>query len=59
MYSGLYILCNDIDSKIIISVLKDNEFSIYISLLGKYKSGGYYTYSTKDVKTYLDYKLGA
>ena len=59
VYSGLYILCNDIDSKIIINVLKNNEFAVYISLLGKYKSGGYYTYSTKDVKTYLDYKLGA
>lgn len=52
-------MINDIDSKIIVNVLKNNEFYIYISLLGKYKSGGYYTYSTKDVKTYLDYKLGA
>ncbi|MFG6319101.1 MAG: hypothetical protein K1W33_04465 [Clostridia bacterium] len=36
----------------------DEEFGEYVSLLGKYKSGGYYTFSSKDVKTYLDYKIG-
>lgn len=58
VYSGLYILCNGINPKKIRSALVSNDFSIYISLLGKYKSGGYYTFSTKDIKAYLDYKLG-
>ena len=39
-------------------VLLDDEFGIFVSLLGKYKSGGCYTFSSKDVKSYLDYKFG-
>ena len=58
IYSGLYIISDSISMKDIKTVLLDREFGIYISLLGKYKSGGYYTFSSKDVKYYLDYKLG-
>ena len=39
------------------NALMSDDFVAYISLLGKYKSGGYYTFSSKDVKAYLDYKL--
>ena len=57
VYGGLYIVSNSIPLDDIISVLKTKEFMSYIYLLGKYKSGGYYTYSSKDVKRYLDYKF--
>lgn len=57
IYSGLYITSNDYSLEDIKKALYDEEFGIYISLLGKYKSGGYYTFSSKDVKYYLDYKL--
>ena len=57
VYGGLYIISNSIPFEDISKVLKTKEFMSYISLLGKYKSGGYYTYSSKDVKRYLDYKF--
>ena len=58
VYSGLYITSDTIDTQEIKKALESKEFGEYISLLGKYKSGGYYTFSSKDVKRYLDYKLG-
>lgn len=53
-YSGLYII-SDFTFEEIQKALKSNEFIDYISMLGKYKSGGYYTCSSKDIKQYLDY----
>ncbi len=58
VYSGLYITSDNIQTDEIKKALKDEEFGVFVSLLGKYKSGGYYTFSSKDVKSYLDYKLG-
>lgn len=57
VYSGLYILSNSDLYNDIIQALTCDEFNTYVALLGKYKSGGYYTFSSKDIKTYLDYKL--
>lgn len=57
VYGGLYIISKTISLDEISKVLKTKEFITYISLLGKYKSGGYYTYSSKDVKRFLDYKF--
>lgn len=57
VYGGLYLIGGSYDLTTISNLLRNNEFSTYISLLGKYKSGGYYTFSSKDVKAYLDYKL--
>ena len=56
VYGGLYITSDTIPFDSIINVLKSNEFIKYVSLLGKYKSGGYYTFSSKDLKSFLDYK---
>lgn len=56
VYSGLYILC-DVEFEVISSILKSNEFVGYIKALKKYKSGGYYTFSSKDLEQYLNYKL--
>lgn len=56
VYSGLYILTN-IEFNEIKKALISDEFIEYITILGKYKSGGYYTFSSKDVKKFLDYSL--
>lgn len=57
VYSGLYIL-SDIDFETIRQSLCCEEFLDYIRALKKYKSGGYYTFSSKDLEIYLNYKLG-
>lgn len=57
VYGGLYLTTGDYSFDTIKSILKTDEFFNFISLLGKYKSGGFYTYSSKDVKLFLDYKL--
>ena len=57
VYGGLYLVSDTIPIDQIKKVLKTEEFFNYVSLLGKYKSGGYYTFSSKDVKAYLDYKF--
>ena len=59
VYSGLYILSNTVPLEEIKNTLCSEEFAIYVSLLSKYKSGGYYTFSTKDVKRFLDYKFSS
>ena len=56
VYSGLYIL-TDIEFDKVKNALISDDFIEYVSLLGKYKSGGYYTFSSKDVKKYLEYSL--
>ncbi len=56
LYSGLYILTNaDIDT--ITKILYNEDFIKYISSLKKYKSGGYYTFNSKDIELYLNYHL--
>lgn len=57
VYGGLYLTGNSDDLKKAKEDLLSEEFSDYVSLLGKYKSGGYYTFSSKDLKAYLDYKF--
>lgn len=57
VYSGLYIIGSKIDAASVKKMLLTEEFITYISLLGKYKSGGYYTFSSKDLKAFIDYKL--
>ncbi len=57
VYSGLYIISDTISITDIQKTLQNDEFFSYITLLGKYKSGGYYTFSSKDIKAYLDYKF--
>ena len=56
VYSGLYIL-TDIDWEIIKDLIISDDFICYIKMLKNYKSGGYYTYSSKDLEQYLNYKL--
>lgn len=56
VYSGLYII-TDIDEQCLRKLLFTDDFTDYVSLLGKYKSCGYYTFSSKDLKRYLEYKF--
>lgn len=56
VYGGLYIL-TDKKTADLENLLKDDAFFDYIALLGKYKSGGYYTFSSKDLKRYLNYRF--
>lgn len=58
VYSGLYITtdCN-VSCDQIKDILISKDFSAYVSLLRKYKSGGYYTYNSKDVEQFINYKL--
>lgn len=57
VYSGFYIVSDTIPYKKIKEALLKPEFCDYVSMLGKYKSGGYYTFSSKDVTSYLNYEL--
>ena len=56
VYGGLYIL-TDLDEAILKDLLYTDGFMEYVALLGKYKSGGYYTFSSKDLKRYLACRL--
>ncbi len=57
VYSGLYIISDTIPYNQIKEALLKQKFCDYVSMLGKYKSGGYYTFSSKDVTNYLNYEL--
>ncbi len=56
LYSGLYIL-SDTPFQKIKKWIKSNEFIEYLELLKNYKSGGYYTFSSLDLKKFLIYKI--
>lgn len=56
VYSGLYIL-TDINETTLKKILFSDSFIRYITMLKKYKSGGYYTFSSKDLEQYLNYEL--
>ncbi len=58
LYSGLYITSKfNIPYEDIKSILINKEFAKYVALLKKYKSGGYYTFSSKDVQQYINYYI--
>ena len=55
VYGGLYILTEHPEG---LKVLETEEFISYVKMLGKYKSGGYYTFSSKELENYLNYCYG-
>lgn len=60
VYSGYYIICKDTTIQVLKQCLFQeytNELINYIKALGKYKNGGYYTFSSKDLEDYLNYKI--
>lgn len=56
IYSGLYIL-SDIPESEIRELIVSDDFIEYIQMLANYKSGGYYTFASKDVELFLNYKI--
>ncbi|MCM1067178.1 MAG: SAM-dependent methyltransferase [Muribaculaceae bacterium] len=56
VYSGLYILTDEPFGSIASIILSD-DFIAYVAALKKYKSGGYYTFSSKDLELYINYML--
>ena len=56
VYSGLYIV-GDIGNLPINEIIKSERFMRYVSALRKDKSGGYYTYSSKELEKYLNYEI--
>lgn len=56
VYSGLYIL-SDAPFKVISKIILSNDFIKYVASLKKYKSGGYYTFNSKDLELYLNFKI--
>lgn len=57
VYSGIYVLSN-YDLNQIREIITTDAFINYVTALKKYKSGGYYTFNTKDLESYLNYVLG-
>lgn len=58
VYGGLYILPKTVDCNVenyLIGVLMSRDFMDYVKMLGKYKSGGYYTFSSKELENYLNW----
>jgi len=59
VYGGLYIVgFSSEQQQKIVSILETDEFMNYVRSLRKYRSGGYYTFSSKDLQKFLEYKLG-
>ncbi len=56
IYSGLYILTN-VPYETIEGIIRTEDFIQYISMLKCYKSGGYYTFNSKDLEQYINKKL--
>lgn len=56
VYSGFYILTDE-PFEIIESLIKTEEFIDYVKMLKKYKSGGYYTFSPKDLEMFLNDRI--
>ncbi|MBQ9812098.1 MAG: hypothetical protein IJM54_02185, partial [Thermoguttaceae bacterium] len=54
VYGGLYVL-SELSYEEIAALARRDEFGQYVALLKKYKSGGYYAFSSKDLKIYLEY----
>ena len=61
VYGGLYILPKNVEGDVqdyLMGVLKTQDFLNYVKMLGKYKSGGYYTFSSKELENYLNWSYG-
>ena len=55
VYGGLYILTEHPEG---LETLETQDFMNYVKMLGKYKSGGYYTFSSKELENYLNWSYG-
>lgn len=59
VYSGFYIplydFCNEEIRKLIIQSINSKGFVSYVKAVGKYKNGGYYTFSSKELENWVNY----
>lgn len=56
VYGGLYVITEPGYEKKFLAMM-NQRFVNYIKLLRKYKAGGYYTFSSKDINKYMTYML--
>ena len=60
VYGGLYILPDEkVGIEDVRKALSDDDFPMYLRLLGKYKSGGYYAFSSIELENFLNFKLSS
>lgn len=58
IYAGLYVLINDTCTReFVYDAVVSDDFISYVKILRKYKSGGYYAFSSKDLETFLKWKF--
>lgn len=58
IYSGLYVIVNNEKEALKIQTLvKTQNFINYISLLSKYKAGGYYTFNSTDLTKFINFYM--
>ena len=57
VYSGLYIISKKYSYEDIRKILASNDFINFVKILRKYKSGGYYTFSSKELLKFISFKL--
>lgn len=55
VYGGLYII-TDLTEFDLSQILQSQEYIDYVSTIGKYKSGGYYTVNSKEVEKFINYQ---
>ena len=57
IYSGLYIIANyDVSFDLIRRIVASDTLVEYVKTLRKYKSGGYYTFNSKDLEQFINYQ---
>ena len=54
LYAGLYLLTEK-DENSLLQAFKHPYFLLFLETIGRYRSGGYYTYSSKEMSQYLNY----
>lgn len=60
VFGGLFVTYpQHIGFETIKSIINSEDFIEYIKLLKNYKNGGYYTFSSKDLSQFLNYKLNS
>lgn len=62
IYAGLYLVNDDGDLVrrlygVVQHILASDGFREYVRALGKYKNGGYYTFSSRELMNYVNWKL--
>ena len=58
VYSGFYISADETFGPLEwMEYLYNDEFVNYVKVIGRYKNGGYYAFTSKDLQNFLNYKI--